>query len=58
MRIMKWMRVLEISDSGPKHRRICYAYKIADDVNNVGHSRYMLFDEVYSHHASQAYEHK
>ncbi|VDK58082.1 unnamed protein product [Gongylonema pulchrum] len=55
-RIFAWMRVLDVEEQGRRFRRICYAHKVADEINNVGQSRCFLFDRLYNHQSVRAYE--
>uniref|UniRef100_A0A914ZZC2 HD/PDEase domain-containing protein n=1 Tax=Parascaris univalens TaxID=6257 RepID=A0A914ZZC2_PARUN len=61
MRLMDWMRPLDVIEQLPngralKYSRICFAVKVIDDVDSVGQSRYMLHEKLYSHHTVRAYE--
>uniref|UniRef100_A0A0M3IHI5 HD domain-containing protein n=1 Tax=Ascaris lumbricoides TaxID=6252 RepID=A0A0M3IHI5_ASCLU len=61
MRLMDWMRPLDVIEQFPngrtlKYSRICFAIKVTDDVDSVGQSRYMLHEKLYSHHTVRAYE--
>lgn len=47
---MNWVKPLKVKDkNGNECLQLCYAYKVLNELQNVGESRYLLHSKVYNH---------